>query len=233
MVISVLVKEPPLSGNAPQQRAAGSVDTPAAVGVSAPRPPLSPVMPAVSTMNDEALGGLALRGRTDAWDALIQRHNHRVLVSLLARGVPLWRARELAQDTWARLIEQQRRGALGSLTLPGLAITQAAFLALEDARRDGARRPRALDLALVAETVADPGADAEERLLSREQLARAEDALSRCSGSAQRVFRLLYENPTLSHAEAAQQVGLSLQRVRQILCEVRKKLRAALMDQAE
>jgi RNA polymerase sigma-70 factor (ECF subfamily) len=32
----------------------------------------------------------------------------------------------------------------------------------------------------------------------------------------------------LSHAEVAKKVGLSLQRVRQILCEVRKELREAL-----
>jgi RNA polymerase sigma-70 factor (ECF subfamily) len=41
---------------------------------------------------------------------------------------------------------------------------------------------------------------------------------------------LIYENPDLPHAEAAAQVGLSVQRVRQILCEVRKRLRAVLSE---
>jgi RNA polymerase sigma-70 factor (ECF subfamily) len=52
--------------------------------------------------------------------------------------------------------------------------------------------------------------------------------LSACSDSAKKVFRLAYGGDGLSHAEVAERVGLSLQRVRQILCEVRAKLRTAL-----
>jgi DNA-directed RNA polymerase specialized sigma24 family protein len=38
----------------------------------------------------------------------------------------------------------------------------------------------------------------------------------------------VYEDPGVPHAEVAVKVGLSVQRVRQILCEVRKTLREAL-----
>src|SRR5438477_13009186 len=78
----------------------------------------------------------ALAGSDAAWSTLIARHEHKVKVALLARGVPLERARELTQETWLRLMEQQRAGRLNELSLPGLAIVQARFLAANDRRRN-------------------------------------------------------------------------------------------------
>jgi RNA polymerase sigma factor (sigma-70 family) len=194
-----------------------------------PKPvPLPPVADGTSRkvpMDRPTLEARAMEGDMAAWNALVQRHNHRVVVSLLARGVRLDRAKDLAQDAWLRLIEQQRDGKLSHLQLPGLAIAQAWFLALEAARR--ARRTEPREDAEVAK-LADPRADAETRLLAEEQLARAEQVLSQCSPSARRVFHLAYGAEGLSHAEVAMKVGLSLQRVRQIVCEVRALLRAAV-----
>lgn len=201
---------------------------PRAAGPAAP-PPASATTP-VAQMDEAALCEAALQGRRDAWDALIRRHNHRVVVSLLGRGVRIDRAQELAQEAWARLVEQQREGRLQRLSLPGLAVTQAAFLSLDDLRRRQPGSAGLSDGSALAAGLADPSAGVEERLLSREQLERAQAALLGCSPSAQKVFRLLYDNPAISHAEAAQQVGLSLQRVRQILCEVRKKLRVVIEE---
>src|SRR5438045_1493857 len=70
----------------------------------------------------------ALGGDVEAWAALIGRHNHKIVVALLARGIALEEARELAQETWLRLMQQQRTGKLAQLTLPGLAIVQAGYL---------------------------------------------------------------------------------------------------------
>jgi RNA polymerase sigma factor (sigma-70 family) len=183
--------------------------------------------PPLGAIDEAGLCRLALMGDMGAWNALVQKHNHRVVVSLLARGARVDRAKDLAQDAWLRLIEQQREGRLSHLQLPGLAITQAGFLWLEAARRarrtEAAAEPPTSDLA-------DPGADAETRLLAEEQLARAERVLSRCSPSAKKVFHLVYGGDGLSHAEVAEKLGLSLQRVRQIVCEVRKLLRDEMED---
>ncbi|WNG39272.1 sigma-70 family RNA polymerase sigma factor [Archangium violaceum] len=182
---------------------------------------------------DAELARRALNGERTAWNALISRYQHRVVVSLLARGVRADRAHELAQETWARLIQQQQKGLLTELRLPNLALTQAAFLAADEARR--ARRE---SLAGPVEELpeshhpVDPSASAERRLLSEEQLARAQAALRECPASAQRVFQLACDGQELPHAEVAARVGLSVQRVRQILCEVRKKLRSALEEEA-
>jgi DNA-directed RNA polymerase specialized sigma24 family protein len=133
--------------------------------------------------SEAELAAAALRGDRHAWTALIQRHDRRVVVSLLARGVRMERARELAQETWLRLMEQQLRGRLPALTLPGLAITQAHFLLLTESRRPAHTVPEA--------STGDPvdgHPSALDRLLGREQLARAEKVLAGCSPTARRVF---------------------------------------------
>jgi RNA polymerase sigma factor (sigma-70 family) len=171
--------------------------------------------------SEEELVRAALAGDTRGWAALIARHNHRVVVSLLARGLPIDRAKELAQETWLRLIENQRNGRLPALVLPGLAIVQAGYLAANERRR-----PELVE----AEVVAPPGATAEERVIEKQRLARVARALESCPPSARRVFEFVYEHPELSYGEAAGRLGLSLQRVKQIVCEVRKRLRDSLEE---
>jgi RNA polymerase sigma factor (sigma-70 family) len=168
----------------------------------------------------------ALAGVRAAWELLIRRHDRAVVVALLARGFSLDTAREVTQDAWARLMEQTRRGALTQLVLPALAVRQAIFLAL-DARRRRGEPAEGLD---AAESTPAPQPSAEERLLHKEQLDHAIGELNRCSPAAQRVFLLAYQGGGLSHGEIASRVGLSLQRVRQTLCEVRGRLRKALAE---
>ncbi|MCC7386418.1 MAG: sigma-70 family RNA polymerase sigma factor [Deltaproteobacteria bacterium] len=157
------------------------------------------------------------------WDAIIRQHERRVLVFLVGMGLAFDRAQEISQMTWVRLFEQHRSGRLTRLDFPGLALEQARFLALDELRR-ARSHPRADGAEPAIETTRDP----EAQVLEREALDQVRAALLDCPLSAQRVFRLLYGDPPLSHAEAAAKLGLSVQRVRQILCETRRKLRAAL-----
>ncbi len=167
----------------------------------------------------------ALAGDASAWNALVRRHNHRVVVALLGRGFGIDRAKDIAQEAWVRLIEQQRAGKLSELRLPALAVAQATFLALDDARREG--RTRGLE---EGQEFVDPQPLSEERVIGEQRLALAEKTLARCSPMARRVFTLVYGGGGLSHADVAAQVGLSVQRVRQIVCEVRKELRSVLEE---
>src|SRR5262245_35043530 len=102
---------------------------------SAVMPPGDAAVPKAGSPEADELLRRAASGERDAWQALVALHDRRVIVSLLARGIPLDRARDLAQETWARLWEQHREGKLPRLELPGLAVRQAAFLAADDARR--------------------------------------------------------------------------------------------------
>jgi RNA polymerase sigma-70 factor (ECF subfamily) len=157
---------------------------------------------------------------SDLSDDAIRRHDRKVYLSVLALGVAPERAKEIVQQTWTRLLEQQARGALAELELPGLAIRQARFLALNDHQR---AKTELRVLAAVREPTSPP--DPEAVAGSREQIARVLDALQSCSPTAKQVFRLVYATPGGSAASAAKAIGLSLQRVRQILCETRAHIR--------
>jgi RNA polymerase sigma factor (sigma-70 family) len=165
------------------------------------------------------------------WQEVIRTHNHRVVVYLLAMGLRADRASDIAQAAWVKLIESDRQGSFEHLELPGLAIAQARFLALDEIRRDRTDLRRAGSLAEDPSSRPEAAPSPELRLVAREQLARALETIAGCSDSARRVFRVLYEDPSISHADAAQRVGLSVQRVRQILCEVRKQLRTVLAEE--
>ncbi len=180
----------------------------------------------LSELPDERLIRLALSDDRDAWNLLIKRHERKVLLTLLARGVRVDRAKDIVQDTWARLIAQQREGRLEWIELPGLAIRQATFLAMEDARSQSKSVP--IDEAPEALLLPYPHPTIEERLTSRAELDRAIEELERCPPQARRVFAMVYDEPGAPHAEAAKRSGLSVQRVRQTLCEVRARLRAAM-----
>jgi RNA polymerase sigma factor (sigma-70 family) len=161
------------------------------------------------------------------WDELMRRHGRRVVVALVSRGIPLERAKELAQDAWMRVIDRHRAGLITELSLPGLIITQAGFLARDDLRREGRRakldEPR-------QHAVGDSALDLEQQLDARQQLRVVRAVLDRAPPNARRVFALLYGERALTPTEVAGELGLSVQRVRQIVCELRKRMRAELAD---
>ena len=173
---------------------------------------------------DGDLVGAALAGEAAAWSALIARHSHKVVVALLARGVPVDRARELTHETWLRLMERQRSGRLTELTLPGLAIVQAGFLASNERRRSERQLPAA------AAPEPSTGHTGEDEVIGKERAGRLARAFDACPAGARRVFELVYDHPELGYAEVAARVGLSVQRVKQIVFEVRRRLRAALEE---
>ena len=169
--------------------------------------------------------GRALGGDRDAWSVLIGRFERKVVLSLIAMSVPPAQAREFAHDAWLRLMQQAALGRLEYLQLPGLVIRQALFLA-----RSASRRPDAA-VAEGEEGLREVGESTETRYFALERLAKARARLDSLSPSARAVFLSLYSEPQLSHAELAARVGLSVQRVRQIICEVRKELRADLEEE--
>lgn len=163
------------------------------------------------------------------WDAEIRAHGRRVVVSLLALGIQFADAEDLAQKAWMKLIEKHGQGRLPHIKLPGLAITQARFLALSALRQDGRREAKHDRIDAGGVVLAMPH-DPEGTLMSKEQLDRALALLADSSASARQVFRMLYDDPPPPHAEVANKLGISIQRVRQILWEVRKRMREALRE---
>lgn len=174
-----------------------------------------------SPAHDDAIAR-AMRGERSAWEQLITQHSRRVMVAVLAEGLSIDDARDLTQDVWARLWNQIRTKALASLQLPGIAVTQAQFLA-----RDLLRRRRTVRYEEEQRDVENDETAVDAMLASAQTLARVQKALLALEPSQQRIFRLATEDG-VPHAEIAQSVGLSTQRVRQIIWEVRVRLRAQL-----
>jgi RNA polymerase sigma-70 factor (ECF subfamily) len=154
----------------------------------------------------------------DVWTQRVAAHGHRVLVALLANGLSLADAQDAAQEAWARIIAKANAGQLPVLELPGLVVQQAMFLHLSRARRERLLVPDADDGAVQA--------SAEDQVAAARQLAHARTLLDQEKPSVQRIFSLAYGEPARSHQEIGREVGLSTQRVRQVLCEVRARLRA-------
>lgn len=172
--------------------------------------------------------------QTPAWNALMRKHGRRVIVSLVARGIPIERARELSQEAWMRIVAQHRAGRLQRLEMPGIVVAQANFLAQDEHRLRKRRarmglsstppvRSEVVDLAH-----AMTGPDLERRIAARQALRRVLALVDQSYPNARRVFGLLYGAEPRTPAEVAEQTGLSVQRVRQILCELRKSIRAEL-----
>lgn len=190
------------------------------------------------TLEGRALEALALAGERDAWGELARRHTRRVVVALLARGAQLDLAEDLAQEAWLRLIRNQQAGRLAKLSLPGLAIAQAEWL-LRESRRSSKRREGIAGAEVplsVVEAGDEPEAttrDPSQEAVDGDRVDRVLRELQRCSSRAREVFQAVYGPDDRSQAEVAGELGLSLQRVRQILCEVRARLRAALRAEDE
>jgi RNA polymerase sigma factor (sigma-70 family) len=184
---------------------------------------------------DDELAALALKGCAPAWSELARRHTHRVIVALLARGLPIEMAEDLAQEAWVRLIERQRAGRLEELRLPGLAIAQAGWLAMEAIRTERRRDSLAggslpLDAGGAEPRLSDPASDPARQTFQRERMEAVQRELRACPERAQQVFLAVYGPRARRHADVARDLGLSLQRVRQILCEVRARMRRRLEE---
>jgi RNA polymerase sigma factor (sigma-70 family) len=159
------------------------------------------------------------------WEQLIRAHDRRVFLSVLALGVRPDRARDVVQMTWTRLIEKDRRGEITMDNIGALAVAQARFLALDELRRASDERKREAAMPDLRNEI-----DVERLILGRERLERAVVALQGCPPAAQQLFKLLYAEPPMSYTRAAAELGLSLQRVRQLMCELRKRLRVAIEE---
>lgn len=178
---------------------------------------------AVGNMGD--LETRALRGEDSAWNVLIRKHDRRVWATLLALGASPDVASDVAQETWVKLVQRARGGQLAELKLPGLAITQARFLYLN--RLEATRPTVSTDDEDHPLHLADSGVDAEERLASAQELERVMQAIQACPERSRAILTSVYDEG-MSAAEASARFGISVQRVRQTLCEVRASLRAAL-----
>lgn len=158
---------------------------------------------------------------SDFWKQAVAEHDHPLIISLLAAGLRLDEARDVAQEAWLRVMEAASAGKLGRVELPGLVIRQASFIVADRQRARRLRIPAAaheVDGLAAFET-------AEGHTHARELLEVVDAALATATPRARGVFLAVLNAPDEAHRALADKEGLSLQRFRQVLCEVRAKLR--------
>lgn len=162
-----------------------------------------------------------------AWSRLVQRCTPQVIAALLARGIALHDAVELTQRAWTRLWEQQVSGKLTQFPSAQLAIAQARFLAIDTFRQSSAHPQAPL---CDAEAVVDEQPSAGDRIASAQTIALLQRALTGCTPAERRIFETAMQSPGTGAEAIGHRLGLSAQRVRQVVCEVRRKLRKAMED---
>lgn len=185
---------------------------------------LSPsvVKGAVNGMADDVGPGVA-----PDWDALAKRYDRTIWLRLLALRVPVDRAHDLKQEVWETLIRKWQQGQLPYLQMPGLALRQADFVVRQSWRR-AQREGSGNVVELSDKRVAALAGDAEHLVLKRARLQRAFAMVQEGSSTSRQVFTLTYRPPGMTAAEVARRLNLSEQRVRQVLCELRARLRRQL-----
>jgi RNA polymerase sigma-70 factor (ECF subfamily) len=174
--------------------------------------------------------GFSANTLTDAgWTDVVREHSPRVVAAVMALGLDRDRAGDIVQQTWTELFAKIRRGELGDASFPGLAIRHARYRTFDLMRADERERRRRAGFEAVDDVPAPlPTAVA---ALTEAQVKAVKRALAACSPTHQQVFRLVYARPGLPHGEVAAKLGLSVQRVRQSMCELRRKLRAVIAEE--
>ena len=158
---------------------------------------------------------------SDFWKKAVEEHDHQLIISLLAAGRRLDEARDVAQEAWLKVMESASTGRLERVELPGLVIRQASFIVAD---RQRARRLRPAAAEHEVDVLCSPET-AEGQTHARELLEVVSAELATATPRAQGVFLAVLNAPDVAHRTLAEKEGLSLQRFRQVLCEVRAKLR--------
>ncbi|MBL8910752.1 MAG: sigma-70 family RNA polymerase sigma factor [Archangium sp.] len=161
---------------------------------------------------------------SDFWKAAVAEHDHRLVLSLLAAGLRLDEARDVAQEAWMRVMESAAAGRLERIELPGLVLRQASFIVTDRVRMKKVRVHA--PLAEAAELASEESA--EHATSAQQVLEVLEAGLVHATPRERSVLRSTLERPDERHDSLAASAGISVQRFRQVLCSVRAKLRRAL-----
>ncbi len=136
------------------------------------------------------------------------------------------RAQELAQETFVRVLAQERRGEGGRVENPrALVFTVAANLARDEARTVIRRKKHLALLKSDTEAAGAATPDPNEEMQRDEERQRAQEALRRLSDRDREV--LLLWDAGLSYEEIAAQTGLAQGAIGTTLSRARRRLVAA------
>lgn len=191
-----------------------------------------------ANVSDEELLGQYLRGRTAAFDTLVDRHARSLYDFILRRTGDEQAARDLLQETFLRVVRQGERFRGGSRVTTWL-FRIARNLCVDHARRQSHRRHPSLDhpadpaegneSPALGDRVASAAPAPDRRAADRRFRAAFERALARLPDIQREVF-VLRELEGLTFPEIAEVVGAPANTVKSRMRYALDALRGELAD---
>jgi RNA polymerase sigma-70 factor (ECF subfamily) len=170
---------------------------------------------------DPATVEAARTGDRRAWSVVIRRYQTLILSIFMGFSIAHPRAVEMGQELWLKLYLRARKGLIEILTLPGLAVREARFRALDELRGQRRAGPM-IDLEDVVLEASTPSL--EERASRKAELALVQKMLLTLPPRQRQVMLLAGVRGT-PHAEVARELGISTVRAKQTLSDARQRLR--------
>ncbi len=175
---------------------------------------------------DEELIAAAMRGEVRAFEALLVRHEGKVLRVVRLLGVRAQDREDVAQEVFLRVFRHLSGFRTGQPF--GAWIYRVAVNAAHDHRVRSARRQREeVPWSVEIEAAASDGADPDEALERKRLIERLEGALATLSERERAVF-VLRELEGLETSQVAQVLGIARITVRRHLALARGRLRHSL-----
>lgn len=166
-------------------------------------------------------------------EAIYRASRGELLRFLIARTGDNSEADELMQELWIK-IQQVPSGPIGNGRAYIYRMAQNLMVDRSRARQRRQRREQAwygdqVDPTGAGSEPNDPGKNAEEAMLDREETALIASAIANLPPGARRAFEL-HKLQGLSHSEVAQELGISRSGVEKHMRVAMKYLRRALLD---
>ena len=180
--------------------------------------------------SDEALVEAARDGRVQALEALLDRHQGRVMRILRFLGIPAQDREDVAQEVFVRVFKHLRGFRTGQEF--GAWLYRVAVNAAHDHRGRVRRRARGEAPWDAGEGRQDPGPGPEEAAFQQELRDELDRALERLSERERAIF-VLREIEGLESREVARALGITAITVRRHLSRARKRLREILGERPE
>jgi RNA polymerase sigma-70 factor (ECF subfamily) len=180
--------------------------------------------------SDEALVEAAREGRVQALEALLDRHQGRVLRILRFLGIPGQDREDVAQEVFVRVFKHLKGFRRGQPFGPWL--YRVAVNAAHDYRGRVGRRSRDEAPWTDGEAWEDPGPGPEDEARLRELRRELDGALEGLTERERAIF-VLREIEGLESREVARTLGITTITVRRHLSRARRRLREALSEGPE
>jgi RNA polymerase sigma factor (sigma-70 family) len=159
------------------------------------------------TMTDLLLR--ARGGDREAWDEIVRRYSGLVRATVRSHRLQHHDALDAVQMTWLRLVEQAPRVQFPD-RLGAWLVTTARRECLRISHERARPTSGCIDIDTVAETVADPSAGPEQRLIDADIAENLRNLLAELPARSQVLLRALFTDDPQPYSEISRAIGIPI-----------------------